>query len=361
MEHIPTLGFSSLHFVEDMYIMSSPLMAEAPTTADYREPSREVQSIVNAAVATGPILPIKPPSLNATWSTEFDGPIVKCKNVTNSHRREIEDNVKLAMRQGTEYCTTYGFLAWTSTVPFAKSGNASYALQPASFIGDTARLAILYLAAMPAMLSATEQTGYAELDACAPGAVGMFAESTMLQCELRQARYLSNFHYRDGEQSILTSAISIDDSPLRTVTSVYTRCFDYPDCYLANFSNGGSALSPEALLTTLSYQSIMEAYNTRLTGSVYGNADTAQEVFNTGILSTTLQRTLELQFLSMPPPSVALSNEGSLKHYLSSETSGHLCGVVNTVPTAAPGVLVDTIEELFQNVTMSMMSSDILQ
>lgn len=373
MEHVPSLGFTSLNFVADMVIIDEPIMMQAGEYAIYRGPSTEVEGIVNAVMSTGSILPIKPPnkpsSLNATWTSEFDGPMLKCNDVSDAHRRKIERNILSATQQGRQEaidgipsppCTAYGFLAWTSTLPFAKSNDTGYALTPTSFLdapGYTS--AVFYIAAMPAMLSIGETTLWGPfLEQCYTNDTSGFVQSTMLACELRKSRYRSVFRYRDGEQLIFTSASPIDDGPMGTIGSVPIRASGYgPSAPLTIYDGANVVVTEKELLTALSYQSIMTAFTMMITGSVYAGAGDLEVMFNTSVASTALLHTSELNFLSNQPADYYIDLEGSIKGWANTYSPG----LVNSARATPLRPLGETIEELFQNVTISMMSSNMLQ
>ena len=116
----------------------------------------------------------------------------------------------------------------------------------------------------------------------------------------------SDFHYREGEQDILTSSVPIDDSALITINSLNTEQLLYS-------VDGGPWPTPKDVLMTLSYQSIMEAFNAMITGTVYAQADGAEAGFDTAIANTVLMYSSELQFLLSPLPHVLVTDDGSLK------------------------------------------------
>lgn len=56
---------------------------------EYNGPSIAVRRIAAASAAQGSVLPIVPPALNASWTTQFYGPAIHCHSVSESLRNEI--------------------------------------------------------------------------------------------------------------------------------------------------------------------------------------------------------------------------------------------------------------------------------
>ena len=95
LQQVPSLAFDSLQFVDDMPSVQAD--NETSLRFAYALPSQEVIEVVKAVAATGSILPIMPPSANASWTVDFYGPALECSNVTESLRADIQANIMAAM------------------------------------------------------------------------------------------------------------------------------------------------------------------------------------------------------------------------------------------------------------------------
>jgi hypothetical protein len=185
----------------------------------------------------------------------------------------------------------------------------------------------------------------------------MFQNSTLIRCDLINSSYLVDFDYTSGEQRTNVSTSPLDDS--QSINGSYAflinatkgqvnskeilptdfSTFAYPWNYDATDVEGG--IDPVALRLS-SYQGIMAAFNLMLRGSRSGNSF---ELANMPILQTVLADTNELRSIR---DWYFLSNTSSLgQNFTGLQSSGSL---------EVRGDLISTLEELFQNVTVSLLS-----
>ena len=333
---------------------------DAPETLRfaYTIPSREVIEVVKAVAATGSILPIAPPNPNATWSLEFSGPALECSNISDTLSAEIRANIASSAGVG-EACTAYGYLAWLEGVPFvngSSSGEASdsgYVFNSRIFQG-TSMPAALFLVASPNAMAVDEHN--APPAACEEGPETYYeaeAGAIMLRCDMRASTYRTSFNYTNGLQEVIVSTELLDDLPIETVSSV--------NCTTSGDGNGSCELSPE-LLHTLSYQAIMDAVTYLITGFISAEQNDTTPLISTQVISTALISTPELDFLAQPIlKQDSSSGARTLQQNILTWQDTKDEGLVRTTLRDPSRSLAETIEQLFQNATVSMMSQEHLQ
>jgi hypothetical protein len=346
MEKVPHLAFESLNFVDDM-------PADTNDTNSlhfaYTLPSENVIEVVKAVAATGAILPIKPPSANASWTVEFRGPTLSCTNITQPLSSALLSNIAAAMQSGS-HCEAYGYLAWLENMPFIKASNSSeYTFNSRIFQGSSMP-AILYMVGFPGAMQKQE---HGALPAACQQPSLNDTEAMMLQCQLTTAEYHTSFNYTNGIPEILVDTNSYDDAPIQTISSV--------NCTTSGTDNGTCDLTPETL-RTLSYQAIMDAFTYLITGYVVTRGDDPSALIQTQVISTPLAGTKALEFISKP---LIEQDNGILAKPLQrtlldwADTRDN--GLIKSISKRREMPLAETIELLFKNVTVSMMSQASLQ
>ena len=350
LQTVPTLAFESLQFVDDM--VSMPDGDEDSLRFAYTLPSQEVIEVVKAVAATGAILPITPPSANASWALDFDGPALKCSNISEPLRSTIKDNIMTAMNatSGNSQCVAYGYVSWLEGMPFRQSNGTGYEFNQRIFQGSSMP-AILYLAAFPEAMKV--QSHGTPPAACLQNTGSLFepeAGGVMLQCELASSKYHAAFHYENGLPSISVSSEAQDDdgAATQTIPSV--------NCTTSGSDDGSCDLSP-AMMRTLSYQAIMDALTYLVTGYVVASGNESIAYIQTQVISTPLAGTQDLQFIGQPlleesDTSVAKPLQQNLLNWASTRDKG----LVKISSNRHAASLPETIQLLFQNSTISMMS-----
>ncbi|KAJ5197585.1 hypothetical protein N7449_008064 [Penicillium cf. viridicatum] len=177
--------------------------------------------------------------------------------------------------------------------------------------------------------------------------------STILRCTLHNASYQANFTYINGAQTIhITDKTVLNGiSYLHGVTNL-----DGPVP-----SSNTSFMHNPRIMESLSYQSTMDAFGKLLFGSIstnmthyeYHEAGLEGNVVNsmkqtTNILSTTMMETEEMSIF----PSIAGSDSNPFTDYWEGRSVS---------PSRRFSRLSNALEELFQNITFSLMSSKMFQ
>jgi hypothetical protein len=333
-------------------MVSMPDGDEASLRFAYTLPSQEVIEVVKAVAATGTILPITPPSANASWALDFDGPALKCSNISEPLRSTIKENIMSAMNDtsGNSQCVAYGYVSWLEGMPFRLSNGTGYEFNQRIFQGSSMP-AILYLAAFPQAMK-VQSHGTAPA-ACLQNMESLLepaAGAVMLQCELVSSKYHTAFHYENGLPTINVSSELQEDgsAPTQTISSV--------NCTTSG-SNDGSCELSQATMRTLSYQAIMDALTYLVTGYVVASDNETIAYIQTQVISTPLASTQDLQFIGQPileesDTSLAKPLQQNLLDWASTRDKGLVKIGSNTHAVS----LSETIQLLFQNSTISMMS-----
>lgn len=348
----------------------------------YNGPSRAVAAVANAVMSQGIILPIAVSPPNASWELEFSGPSVDCQDIEDAKRLEIQQNAIDYFNYDVHYnryCTPYVYMAWypryvwnrhrnrtTSGLPFSQGSSKT-----SEFNFDTGMLvplselsypiptpdqydATMYLVAWPnagAWCGNANRISQSEL-----------FEGIMLQCRLRNSTYHVSFNYTDGVQEI---AIKLQDRssdrPVGLISEVVGPLPEGPvkTCaLLLDDQTISSKLCPVDidLLQTLSYQAIFDAFTSNIVGGIvmqFGQfAPGKAEILNTALADLEDLQYLHSIIYERPPLQDVLNNtwNGSFPIGLTTDRSK-----ISRQP------LGSAIEEMFQNLTVSLMSSSALQ
>ncbi|KAJ6007493.1 hypothetical protein N7540_011469 [Penicillium herquei] len=333
----------------------------------YDSPQLDVQTIAQSVSVGGDILSITPPFPNSSWHLDFHGPALDCHNIDQSSQNKILENVQI--NNNCSDGTVYGYLSWVRTaydwegqphmatvpdsiVPFdSHTGNletASLGPAYANVFDGTAPLT-LYMAVLPEMLKRTYVYEYYANDNC-PKPSTFVANATVVECTLQNASYSGNFTFVSGAQQ---SANFRRNRFLNNVSYVY-------DIDNENLNTAEAQINAESKLESLSYQAILDALGRILVGAIglaqsrvpagdmsAPTVDHGLNITGTTVMSTVIGSAAELVFMSN-----YIENNGPIDP---------VGGLVTTARSTAGESLPGIIERVFENITLSMMSSDSLQ
>ncbi|KAL8985284.1 MAG: hypothetical protein Q9205_000982 [Flavoplaca limonia] len=192
-------------------------------------------------------------------------------------------------------------------------------------------------------------------------------DATLLQCDLVNTSYSLEFEYLNGQQvirSTMGTSLPLNGSAHFLGPNVYDveSCGAFRADPFVEFSWGdgnpnivdcGVDLSA---LRLLSYQGIMAAFNQLIVGSAgmkYSFPDGYKES-NTTILRTVLADTKELAFLGNWADTTGTFS--GLQDRIDQNTAKELQGLTGEKPLGTRGALKSTLEELFQNLTISLLA-----
>lgn len=255
---------------------------------------------------------------------------------------------------GSSQCVAYGYVSWLEDMPFRSTNGSQYEFNQRIFQGSSMP-AILYLAAFPRAMQVTSHGD--PPSACRDSAGSTYepeSGAVMLQCELTSSKYHASFQYQNGLPMInVSSEIQDENEPIQTVSSV--------NCTTSDPDGGSCDLSP-ATMRTLSYQAIMDALTYLITGYVVTNEDDTVALIQSQVISTPLAGTQELQFIGQPlleqkDTAVAKPLQQNILDWAKTRNEG----LVKTKSVAHAASLPETIQQLFENVTISMMSQSQLR
>ncbi|KAE9378213.1 hypothetical protein N431DRAFT_435384 [Stipitochalara longipes BDJ] len=378
MIRVPSVDFHSLNFANIQALRSGFV---------YSSPKYAVDKVVAATAAQGSILSIPARTSNASWALDFAGPSIVCTDVQGSMMSDIQQNIQAAV--AIDQCTTaFGYIAWTPSyiesggqgseytlynLPFILSQNSSsYSLNDAPLgplpmgqdNGTTSIPATFYAAIYRNM---TDEVLNAEegLTCSEHGAEGgnPLPNITVIQCELQNSSYHTSFSYINGVQTI---NITVDETPYNPVPPIYVLNDDSGYGPLANYSKNGSVLSYKpTVVETISYQSVMSSFGSILVGTLFNseNSDGGIVANSTSVMSTVVGETEELTWLNdYPPREPGLT--ATLQQAIGdpTESGGQMWNGVDVLDDFQSAVpFKAALESLFQNITVGLMSSRLLQ
>ena len=386
-------------------------------------PSQPLQNIVLAVMGLGQILPIPTPAPNASWTLDFWGPALQCNDVVATERDQIWTNIWNSY--SSDNSGSLVFLSWAPWPPRALETNASdphdhisnlnltiknqnlpfqfdeYRFSPWQI--STGGPASLFVAVSPEaqniylnsfgssfdyiwpegradcplpMLTTLE--GTMTLDCIGPNIsfkpASFYEDSTLLRCDLLNTSYSVAFTYQNDAQSIRASTNTTGISPVVNASD----CFIGPGPLtetsdVSELSNCRSlqlqpwisdlidypppCLSDVDSMHLLSYQGIMTAFNQLVMGDIK-NYDSEHMKTNTTILKTILAETTEFLFLR---DWYLGSDEWTLQNVISYMSGGAYSGLLNLKLPHTRADLKSTLEQAFQNFTISLLAEPYFQ
>ncbi|KXT10354.1 hypothetical protein AC579_9159 [Pseudocercospora musae] len=396
---VPRADFESLKFFAPGQSNTFTGLASVDTVF-YNGPTYMVERIAYSVATGGTILPISPASPNASWSLDFNGPALRCNNINTTMREQMQTNILNAYR-GNSCQQPYNYLAWTAAngSPTPSEGIASnenpFGNHAAPFSNTTpfimnrgtlgpllydavgakgnattngaanaTQAATIYFAAMP-------KFKYRELGSCDanPNITAeqvsvefgrYFVNSTILECQLRNTSYHTNFTYVNGQQFVdITTSAPDEDAPVATLAGFYMNG-DYPKCAGLNADYEGCNVD-RYTLQRLSFQAILDAFGRVFVGTVLDGQQSkygGTYATDTKVMSTVLLDTKELSFLRTPSNWATAAETGTYTHLGS---TGNMPSLYDWTAEPSQRFLKDAVEQLFQNITISMLSSEHFQ
>ncbi|QYT05590.1 hypothetical protein H0G86_012479 [Trichoderma simmonsii] len=359
---VPQIDFTSFNFAN---IQSQPNLS--PVYA-YSNPQYAVLQTVTGSITGGYVLPISSPYENATWLLKFPGPALSCENINEASAlyRNISDNILNATTAGIGSCArSFGYLSWVPTVPDITSGAINSLPFPSLFnISDSKLKSVVY---EPPSLPLGPLNGDAEvLELYIASIPGMdqnitcprqLPNMTITSCYMYNTSYTANFTYVNNIQSVnITTQGSFNNvSAMEVVAGVAPLEIDQTPHNPPIYNVQG--------VTNYAYEAVMDAFGRMFVGAIVRDFDGDQYgniggvTIDTNMASTPLLRTKEFNFLQ---PLTVTANLLSLKTLIAASPrlwNGHFIeeAANSTIPMAR------VIEELFRNVTVSLMSNSLLQ
>ncbi|KAI0874022.1 hypothetical protein GGS24DRAFT_517038 [Hypoxylon argillaceum] len=388
-QNVPNVDFFSFNQVADIPSGANVRgFGHAYRSYIYNGPSPAVEKVAAAITAQGEILPIKPPAENSSWSLDFYGPSLTCGPMDDNVQAQVEPNIAgwlwdySGSNPGEANCWDQAstYLCWNPT-PYNALTNRSTTLLPfiSTAYGDFSHFSPLasnetqfskgakqgpftplYMASLPSVA----QSPCAPLNSGKPPFTQV-ENAGFFQCDLYNASYHAEFDYKSGVQNI---TYTVDR--LEAVTTVYemlgpdaggtTDDGDFTcDRLVEELPPSGvdPCIFDLDLLQRLSYTGVLDAFAQVVRGSVSMDSLSGAEV-DTNIFSTSLIDTTELQYLT----SVNVDNQTpTLQGVFMANNQSQGRALSNVAQGQSRSSLPRVMEELFGNLTISLMSSDLLQ
>ena len=376
---VPNLDFGSMNLLAPMPAFAEHDGLGVSTNMSsylYNGPSQAVLEISNAVMAGGKILQINPPAPNASWAVDFVGPSLQCNDVSPAMHQRFRQSIAAGLNDsnGGEL---FGYLAWfpsfgwvgdeyANTLPFmSQAANKSLQFTPGASSGLTLGNITLYMAALPKLFGAT---GNMVINSFSPWNAGPvipdWVDGTMVECVLYNSTYHAAFEYVNGDQTISFNVKTHKKAEGQgTLLGPNPASPEHDPCGTGHIDTLPEAQAVECYnnrnaLQALSYIAMMDAVGNILKGSVAVSGP-QQMNRSSNVLSTSLLNTQDLAFLKKAA-AVQLGNN-TLQAMVGSTNEASSKGLVNNKATIAAVPLHTAVEQMFQKVTISLMSSAALQ
>lgn len=198
--------------------------------------------------------------------------------------------------------------------------------------------------------------------------------STVLRCDVHNSTYHTSFSVVNGVQKFdITNITDITDTPVMTVGMVQANLnssnqtdttLQPQACPLSDADDPENCLFDVRTLSTLSYQAIMHAFTDMVTGMIsLGDAQDLGPMITstTRLSSTVLAEAPELAFLQTTQRQDP-NNPEDAQQRAPTWTQRPFSGLVNAAAVNASTLpFRQAVEELFRNITISLMSAPDLQ
>jgi len=373
---VPGARFDSFSYMGPMI---SDFNSGPPSFYEYYGPSQALRRLVTAVSTQGSVLPIDSPGINASYRTTFDAPAIRCSELPQDEQvaiqRNLADYIRTTSCDGaTAYRVWFGRLPYIT--PELGNLNASTASDPSDLKPTGQTLGIMAPAAsafrvavLPRMLamSSGESGALIEPLACTykqNDALGKDEEkplldlavnSTMLQCTLYNVTYNVDLSYINGEQRVTAEVGQTDEEAVLALKGLYGP--GGTDC--AHMAIDNAEVKCEFDLTPirrLSYLAMLDS----LLGVIGGTVGIYQAKLdvNSFVTRTSLIDTTELKFMSDYGFQV---NDGSHKPFMQIALNDYgrpdISGLIDPSELGTSQSLVQGIEQMFQNMTISLLST----
>jgi hypothetical protein len=343
--------------------------------------------VTNAVMDGGSILPIPGPlsKANTSWEVEFLGPALKCKQIDSILHARMRENIHAFMNQDF-YDRQYGYLAWspnsgywnqnvTTDLPFLSNvGHQHLSFKPVDIVFGGSMLysinpeVLFYVALLPSVFDAGYAAVYEALNR--PKApVPSWIDLKGIQCQAFEGHYYVAFNYEHSSAKVSIKSLAISTShPIRPRVDVVgpnpyfkdvNGCQQFAPSNFSNRTRSQCYTNPD-ILRTLAYQAVMAAFGQNLMGSIYLNWY-PQIKRDSGALNTALMNTKDMLFLRDPENVKALAGSRTLQDAVSDSNASMSRGILNKNIHQTDQPLDLALEQMFQNVTISLMSSPALQ
>jgi hypothetical protein len=318
---VPSIRFDLLSYLESMNPMNPKW-----NTYMYTRPSHAVKRVAAAASAQGSVLNFVLPASNASWTSSFQGPVLRCVNLATSEQLSVQENIATWLRwintgesetshcvQPRAYQTWYGRFPHDAPDRFGDNDNVTL---HASTVGPKemdGTGAAFRLAVLPKMYRYSEVTpgqplvctrGNLNGNASAP-LEDLADDSVMLECKLFRSTYHVDFDFTSGRQSISISVPVTDRDtpslfPNAAIGPNNASCAGLEPSPWNNSSRPDDTLSSwdfnGTVIEELSYLAVMDSVLDLLGGDIGLNSFWTN--VSSRVIDTIFMNTNELEFLA---------------------------------------------------------------
>ncbi|KAK8070585.1 hypothetical protein PG997_010788 [Apiospora hydei] len=393
MEEVPQIDFLNLNYAANMAVYDEA--GNGSKYYSYNDPSQHLKQLSMGVVAQKAILPIVPPFPNASWSLEFSGPNLVCQPAPADERLRILRSVAAYTAQDETSCDSIPtYLAWHE--PYGPNSAMSGPYFRDSLRNDSSPLSIsnpdsvfllpweqrrvrqdstLYVATLPNALGKRPFSRTDSGNDCVVGLLdsgntsqipfGIYGgNETMVQCQLYNSTYATNFQYSRGAQDINITITELGDTVSftawvrgpNTTSNPEENCATLQSVFANETTNDCEV--DQTLLSQIAYQSILRAFSTWITGDVSfpSTNDGPRMSQNSRVLSTALTSTEELNYLTdyklhKWPAEAYGMRYADLQWKLWKSNEPEVGGLLNMGPTEPKQRLRETLETMFRNFT----------
>jgi hypothetical protein len=318
----------------------------------YAGPMYSIHRIVAATMSQGDFLAIRPPAFNSSWALNFWGPAIRCGEVSGPDRTSISNNygayVQQQLKRGIPSIYLPSYFAWANgLLPFEVFGSVSDMRidvgRPSKKL-DPATLFIAYNYKWGfSTINDVDLTNNATVRALG-GWTEIFRNITLLGCDLYNSSYLLDLNYTNGVQE---TTITRPEAPSSDVSLSTDTQFYAPDDMdqTWDWSCTSGSTDPHCFDATkaklMSYQAVNDAFNFYLVGQLTSRTWTG----DSSVVRSVLTDTDELAFI---------------RHSNVMFNLGAFTGNTTARPLTSER-LRDSLERLYENVVVSILSDPFLQ
>ena len=322
---------------------------------NYSGPSEAVSRITDAVMATGEILPFTTLKGNASWHIDFAGPSLECDHFTGPEADRIRHNILVTSSYGLEW---QYYAAWFPNSHGCDRRNHTYGLP--FYLGPLwENTTGMYLPAFSEGSLVGENNADLEFYVASMRGLRLFSAESLnfplLQCRLVNSTYQTSFKFTNGVQEVSTIVVPNDDAS--TLQAIQQTCLiiEGPEC----LSPGRTCLYHPAFFQSLSYQAVMDAFARKISGRVYINPSLAWAI-TSRVVTTVLARTPEMDNIK---PYQTGKGASSFQSWIEEvfDDEAEFRGLERKDDSVLNLDLATAISQLFQNVTISLMTSSALQ
>lgn len=110
---VPAIRFDTMSYLAGVTTNPPPVTGEDAEWLkgkySYNGPSQALRRLATAIGAQGAILPIVPPSPNASWTSQLDAPALHCHTLSESEQSDVQSDIGEHIRKNCEDSHAYLF------------------------------------------------------------------------------------------------------------------------------------------------------------------------------------------------------------------------------------------------------------